>query len=155
MGGLGPAGYNIHGGPVQARAPVEVRCAADPAAGRAHVTVADTGPGVVAHERARIFEPLVSADRHPSHESQPGVGLGLTTSRDLARAMDGELTATSALDEGSPRTVTRPLAGRPTATAWRHAGQKGSPGCPAGTKVAFRRAPTFPLVRARSDRPWP
>ena len=71
--------------------------------------VADTGPGIPAEKLESIFEPFVQltaglADRHE------GVGLGLAISRDLARAMNGDLTVESTVGIGSRFTLTLPLA---------------------------------------------
>jgi PAS domain S-box-containing protein len=66
----------------------------------AGVRVIDTGVGIPAEQLESIFEPFVQVGRTfaTSHE---GVGLGLAISRDLARAMGGDLTATSSPDVGS------------------------------------------------------
>ena len=48
-----------------------------------------------------IFEPFVQVDRHAHARRSRASGLGLAISRDLARAMGGELTATSAPGVGS------------------------------------------------------
>jgi signal transduction histidine kinase len=55
------------------------------------VRVSDTGRGIPADEHERIFDPFVQVGRHSLHESQKGVGLGLAISRNLARAMGGDL----------------------------------------------------------------
>jgi signal transduction histidine kinase len=47
-----------------------------------------------------IFEPFVQVGRNFTHTSE-GAGLGLAISRDLARAMGGELTVESTLGVGS------------------------------------------------------
>jgi len=62
---------------------------AQPAKGRLRFTVDDTGPGVSAAQRERIFEAFAQAD--PTHASMGGTGLGLAIARRLAQAMDGEV----------------------------------------------------------------
>jgi signal transduction histidine kinase len=94
---------------------ITVRCDVSPAdrAGLprvVHVRVADTGRGIAAEQLGRIFEPFVQVDRHLTHDSQQGVGLGLAIARDLARNMGGDLSAESALGAGSVFTLTLPLA---------------------------------------------
>ena len=71
------------------------------AAGRAWVEVRDTGRGIPADRLDTVFEPFVQVDRHLTHESQQGVGLGLAISRDLARAMNGDLTVRSTVGQGT------------------------------------------------------
>ena len=72
-----------------------------------HVDVRDTGRGIPADKLESIFEPFVQVNRHFS-QPHDGVGLGLSISRDLARAMHGELVAASALGAGSTFTLTLP-----------------------------------------------
>jgi signal transduction histidine kinase len=57
----------------------------------AEVIVTDTGPGVPADERDRIFERLVRLDAGRARD-HGGAGLGLPIARALARAHGGELT---------------------------------------------------------------
>ena len=71
----------------------------------ASVEVHDTGRGIPAHQLGRVFDPFVQVDRHLTHESQQGVGLGLAISRDLARGMGGELVAESTPGVGSAFTL--------------------------------------------------
>ena len=78
--------------------------------GRVHIRVADTGPGIEAAQLETIFEPFVQLAQHTTEESERGVGLGLAISRDLARAMDGDVSATSVPGEGSVFTLTLPAA---------------------------------------------
>ena len=73
------------------------------------IQVADNGPGIPPEKLEAIFEPFVQlatglADR------QGGVGLGLAISRDLARAMSGDLTVDSAVGVGSRFTLSLPRA---------------------------------------------
>jgi PAS domain S-box-containing protein len=72
-----------------------------------HVT--DTGVGVAADALASIFEPFVQV-RPDYTATNEGTGLGLAISRDLARAMNGDLSARSVVGEGSTFTLTLPLA---------------------------------------------
>ena len=72
------------------------------------VHVRDTGIGIPADKMDAIFEPFVQVDRERSSENQQGTGLGLPISRQLARAMGGDLTASSTPGEGSTFTLTVP-----------------------------------------------
>jgi CheY-like chemotaxis protein len=60
-----------------------------PAPGRLRFTVEDTGPGVSAADRDRIFEAFAQADA--AHADLGGAGLGLAIARRLARAMGGDV----------------------------------------------------------------
>jgi len=72
------------------------------------IQVHDTGRGISADKLASIFEPFVQIDRRGTTASQQGVGLGLAISRDLARAMDGELSVESTFGAGSTFTLILP-----------------------------------------------
>jgi signal transduction histidine kinase len=69
------------------------------------VEVADTGPGIPSDKHGAIFEPFVQLGRSLK-QVQEGVGLGLAISRDLARAMHGDLSVDSAAGEGARFTLT-------------------------------------------------
>ena len=60
------------------------------AAGRAEVEITDSGPGVPAADRERIFEPFEQLDGSFARR-HGGTGLGLAISRQLARAMQGNI----------------------------------------------------------------
>jgi signal transduction histidine kinase len=64
------------------------------------VSVHDTGQGIARDKLEWIFEPFVQVDRRYKRE-QEGIGLGLAISRELARAMRGDLSAKSAEKQGS------------------------------------------------------
>jgi PAS domain S-box-containing protein len=68
--------------------------------GRVTITVRDTGIGIPADKLEAIFDPFVQVGRSltTSHE---GAGLGLSISRNLARAMGGDLTVESTVGQGS------------------------------------------------------
>jgi len=71
------------------------------------IAVRDTGIGVPAEQLDQIFEPFVQAKR-AIHTRDSGVGLGLAISRQLARAMQGDLRVESVEGEGSTFTLTLP-----------------------------------------------
>lgn len=66
---------------------------------RLTVEVADTGPGLGAEELTQAFEPFRRVDRTSVGVS--GAGLGLSLARELAKLMDGEVWADSAVGVGS------------------------------------------------------
>ena len=72
------------------------------------ISVSDTGRGIAASQLSSVFEPFVQFDRHVTPEHEQGVGLGLAISRELARAMQGDLSVTSTVGEGSTFTLTLP-----------------------------------------------
>jgi signal transduction histidine kinase len=74
------------------------------------VRVQDTGRGIPAERLGDIFEPFVQVDRQLGQGGGEGVGLGLAISRDIARAMGGDLTAESDPGVGSRFTFTLPRA---------------------------------------------
>jgi signal transduction histidine kinase len=84
---------------------ISVRCTAE--GDRVHIDVADTGIGIPSDKLDRIFEPFVQLDRALNRPKE-GVGLGLAISRDLARAMEGDLSARSVVGQGSIFTLTLP-----------------------------------------------
>jgi PAS domain S-box-containing protein len=71
------------------------------------IEVRDTGPGIPADKQDVIFDPFVLLGRSltSAHE---GAGLGLAISRDLARAMGGDVTVTSEAGAGAEFTLSLP-----------------------------------------------
>ena len=70
------------------RTGITVEIAIDEAVSRLRITIADGGPGVTEEDRGRLFGRFVrGADRSPDE----GSGLGLYVSRELCRAMGGDL----------------------------------------------------------------
>jgi signal transduction histidine kinase len=70
------------------RSPVTVEIAVDEPVSRLRMTVADEGPGIAEADRTRLFGRFVrGAERSPDE----GSGLGLYVSRELCRAMGGDL----------------------------------------------------------------
>ena len=77
------------------------------------IEVEDTGLGVPADKLERIFDAFMQVDARLTRE-HGGVGLGLAISRDLARAMGGDLAAASEVGKGATFTLTLPRAGKAT-----------------------------------------
>lgn len=86
---------------------VSVACTSD--GERAAITVADKGPGVPEEDQLSVFEPFVQIGRSLT-SGHKGTGMGLTISRDLARAMGGDITVTNGPDGGARFTCYLPLA---------------------------------------------
>ena len=86
---------------------------------RVLVRVADTGVGIPDEKLSHIFDAFVQLDRR-LNQPREGVGLGLTISRDLARAMGGELTVESAVGLGSTFTLDLPASQKAAAPAMVH-----------------------------------
>ena len=77
--------------------------------GQVHILVTDTGIGISEEAMGRIFGEFQQADSSTTRE-YGGTGLGLTISRNLARLLGGELTASSELEKGSVFTLALPIA---------------------------------------------
>lgn len=71
------------------------------------ISVSDRGPGVPAHERARIVEPFFRGAR-AIDEQIPGTGLGLALVQRIAAAHSGRLTIESREGEGATFTIRLP-----------------------------------------------
>lgn len=99
--------YNRPGG--------RIRVAVTTAPGRAIVTIGNTGPGVPAADRARVFERFYRGDPARSRSAPAGAGLGLSLSREIVRAHGGELILSRTDSDWTEFEVTLPCA--PTATA--------------------------------------
>jgi signal transduction histidine kinase len=76
-------------------------------AARILIHVSDTGRGIAQGELEQVFDPFVQVGRRLAN-TEGGSGLGLAISRDLARGMGGDVTATSEIGVGSTFTVSLP-----------------------------------------------
>jgi signal transduction histidine kinase len=79
---------------------------AELAGDKVHTTIADTGSGISAELRDRLFEPFVSQGK------QGGTGLGLAIARSIAEAHGGSLSLISAGDQPAEFCLELPLASR-------------------------------------------
>jgi signal transduction histidine kinase/CheY-like chemotaxis protein len=77
------------------------------------LTVRDTGIGMSAEERARVFEPFTQADSSTTRV-YGGTGLGLTITNGLIEAMGGTLSVESEKGEGTTFIIRLPLMGADT-----------------------------------------
>jgi len=92
---------------------IDISCVTDDA--RIRIDVRDTGRGIQADQRDRIFEPFVQGET-PLTRTSEGTGLGLAISREFARAMGGDITVESEPGRGSVFTLVLPRF-RPPANA--------------------------------------
>jgi PAS domain S-box-containing protein len=88
------------------RGVIAVSCETD--GNRVRIRVRDSGIGIAPEQLARIFSPFVQLNPAGTRAARSGVGLGLAISRDLARAMGGDVTAESAPGAGSVFTIDLP-----------------------------------------------
>lgn len=77
-------------------------------AAQVEFSVQDTGVGISADKLERVFEDFEQAESTTTRRFG-GAGLGLTISKQLAEAMNGEISVRSALGQGSTFTFTAPL----------------------------------------------
>jgi two-component system, sensor histidine kinase and response regulator len=75
---------------------------------QAVLTVADTGVGIPAADRERIFDRFVRS-AIATRQAIPGTGLGLTIARDIVAAHDGTITVESDEGRGSTFKIWLPL----------------------------------------------
>jgi len=87
------------------RTPVGVEISVDAEAAKLRMTVSDQGPGIGPDDRTRLFERFARGSEGRSGE---GSGLGLYVSRELCRAMGGELALEPTTAPGVRFTVTLP-----------------------------------------------
>jgi signal transduction histidine kinase len=80
-----------------AGSPIRATIEADPTTGRIALTISDGGPGVSLSDRGRLFTRFA---RGSAEEAGSGSGLGLYVSRELCRAMNGDLVLEAPPDGG-------------------------------------------------------
>jgi signal transduction histidine kinase len=86
--------------------PIEASLDVEPDRSRVRLTIADHGPGVQEADRARLFGRF---ERGTDEQADEGSGLGLYVSRELCRAMGGDLVLEPASpDQGAAFTIVLP-----------------------------------------------
>ena len=78
--------------------------------GHVQLSVADTGEGIAAEDRARVFDRFYRGEKSRSRESG-GAGLGLAIARGIVEAHHGTIEVESALGRGSRFIITLAAAG--------------------------------------------
>ena len=76
----------------------------DPVAGALRITVADNGPGIPEHLRARVFEPYFT-----TKPTGIGTGVGLAVSLGIVEAHGGTLTVACPVEGGALFTIALPV----------------------------------------------
>ncbi|HEV8310757.1 MAG TPA: ATP-binding protein [Methylomirabilota bacterium] len=87
---------------------VNVSAAVLPATRQIAIAVSDTGIGIPPEEQAKVFEDFRQADSSSTRQ-YGGAGLGLAICRRLATMLEGQVTLTSKVGEGSTFTLLLPL----------------------------------------------
>jgi len=96
---------NVLGNAIKFTAPGgRIELSARQSGDRISICVSDTGIGIPAEKIDRVFDPFFQGQTGTTRE-YPGVGLGLSISRDFARAMGGDITLQSAPNEGCTVTI--------------------------------------------------
>lgn len=98
------------------RGEVRVSVTADAEGGTVSMTVADSGIGIDASDRERVFEEFAQVPG-PLQAGVSGSGLGLAVSRGLAEVLGGHLVLDSAPGTGSRFTLTVPVGEAPCSGA--------------------------------------
>jgi signal transduction histidine kinase len=88
---------------------VQVRCGRE--ADTLVFAVADTGPGIAAHDLPHLFTPLYRGEASRNRQTG-GAGLGLAIARRILRAHGGDLVAANGATGGAVFTATLPLTRR-------------------------------------------
>jgi signal transduction histidine kinase/ActR/RegA family two-component response regulator len=131
--------YNRHGGSLC------LACLPD-GPDQASLMVTDTGPGIRAADLDRIFVPFerLGAER----TAIEGTGIGLPLARAFTEAMNGQLTASSMVGEGSTFTLTLPRAGDMARVPAQQRGEVG-----ASAALSSSRADTATRILYIEDNP--
>ncbi len=126
---------NLVGNAIKFTAAGSVKLAVQSSAQRVEISVLDTGIGIAAEHRDRLFEEFFQVQNR-ERDRQKGFGLGLAISNRLVRQMGGELRVESTLGQGSRFSILLPPVlpgGRVIASVVEPAGGRGqADGLPAG-----------------------
>lgn len=73
------------------------------------ISIGNTGPGIAAVDRPRVFERFFRGDKSRTHKGTFGAGLGLSLSREIVRAHGGELSLTGSDSDWTAFAATVPV----------------------------------------------
>ena len=106
-----------------------------------HISVADSGAGIPPEELPHLFERFFQA-RNQEHAKAGGTGIGLSLTRELVKAMGGEISVESSIGVGSTFLVRLPITNN---SAW------AAPG--ANVKIETRKPSLVKPQITRPDEP--
>lgn len=95
----------------------EIALEAQVAGEQVHISVSDSGIGILEQDRLRIFEKFEQVASTRANAPSQGTGLGLAICRELIRHQGGEIWVTGRPGGGSVFTFSLPLAGQEAAVA--------------------------------------
>lgn len=78
----------------------------DSVSGLVRAEVRDSGCGIPPSDLCKIFEAFHQSTNNSAEQAAQGAGLGLTIARDIARAMKGDITASSVIGKGTTMVFT-------------------------------------------------
>jgi signal transduction histidine kinase len=97
--------FSPNNGPIA----ITARCAGD---GQLHISVTDSGIGIVAEQLDQVFDAFHRGTRRPVAEIPAGTGLGLALAKSIVEMHGGRIWVTSQPDRGSTFTIALPDAVR-------------------------------------------
>jgi two-component system, OmpR family, sensor kinase len=89
----------------------EVRVSAMHAPGGVQIAISDTGKGIPAEDKRRIFERFYQVDKSRSRSGHPGTGLGLTISKEIVEVHGGRIHVESVEGAGTTFVLWLPAPG--------------------------------------------
>lgn len=104
------------------------------------IKVSDTGIGIPPHDLPKIFDRFYQADNQ-THTMSGGTGIGLSLTKELVKAMGGEISAQSEAGQGTTLTVVLPISNKAAAgeqEAWYRPSLTGAAGKSADHRQSLR-----------------
>jgi CheY-like chemotaxis protein len=133
--------HNLIGNAIKFTDTGEVRVHVSREADKVTFRIEDTGVGIPSQHLPLIFEAFHQVDGTFGRKHK-GTGLGLTISREIARAMGGDISCESVMNKGSAFTLTVPMPATPVENVDLDLGDEGTPSAaaPLATSTKARHA---------------